>query len=148
MTRLEELRGRIESRDARIGVIGLGYVGLPLALEFVRAGFRVTGIDLNADKVRVLCEGRSYIEDVPAAEVAKAVTSGRFEPTTDSVALSIVDDGRGFDISALAVARGHLGIAGMQERVRARGGRFKIDARPGSGTTVEAAVPVDQQVGR
>jgi signal transduction histidine kinase len=62
----------------------------------------------------------------------------------DSVALSIVDDGCGFDISALAVARGHLGIAGMQERVRARGGRFKIDARPGTGTSVEAAVPVDE----
>jgi signal transduction histidine kinase len=65
--------------------------------------------------------------------------------TPDSVALSIVDDGCGFDISALAVARGHLGIAGMQERVRARGGRFKIDARPGSGTSVEAAVPVDER---
>ncbi len=47
MSRLEELRDRIDSRDARIGVMGLGYVGLPLAIEFAKAGFTVTGLDID-----------------------------------------------------------------------------------------------------
>ncbi len=90
-SRLEELRDKIESREARMGVIGLGYVGLPLALEFAKAGFRVTGIDVNADKVRGLDEGRSYIEDVPDAELEAAVKAGRFSATTDFVQLSALD---------------------------------------------------------
>ncbi|MBW2374345.1 MAG: nucleotide sugar dehydrogenase [Deltaproteobacteria bacterium] len=79
------------SREARIGVIGLGYVGLPLALEFAKAGFRVAGIDLNADKIRVLQEGRSYIEDVPSEELAAVMKEGRFSASTDSVQLSSID---------------------------------------------------------
>ncbi|MBW2234419.1 MAG: nucleotide sugar dehydrogenase [Deltaproteobacteria bacterium] len=90
-TRLEELREKIGSREARIGVIGLGYVGLPLALEFAKAGFRVAGIDLNADKIRVLQEGRSYIEDVPSEELAAVMKDGRFSASTDSVQLSSID---------------------------------------------------------
>ena len=58
MDRLRELGERIEAREARIGVIGLGYVGLPLALEFAKAGFRVMGFDLDAAKVETLHEGR------------------------------------------------------------------------------------------
>ena len=54
MSRLEELRDLIDSREARIGVIGLGYVGLPLALEFAKAGFTVTGLDIDDEKVRSL----------------------------------------------------------------------------------------------
>ena len=91
MTRLEELRERIDSREARIGVIGLGYVGLPLALEFARAGFRVTGFELNPEKVRVLGEGRSYIEDVRAEDVRQQVENGRFVATTESAELSAMD---------------------------------------------------------
>ena len=91
MTRLRELTDRIASREARIGVIGLGYVGLPLALEFARAGFRVDGFDLDPEKVRILTEGGSYIGDVPAGEVAAQVSSGRLAAHTDFAALSATD---------------------------------------------------------
>ena len=59
----------IKSRRARTGVVGLGYVGLPLAVEFARAGFSTTGIDLDPEKVRAINAGRSYIDDVPASDV-------------------------------------------------------------------------------
>jgi len=91
MTRLEELRERIDGREAHIGVVGLGYVGLPLALEFARAGFRVTGLELNPEKVKTLADGGSYIEDVPAEEVRRQVEAGRFAATTDATSLTGMD---------------------------------------------------------
>jgi UDP-N-acetyl-D-glucosamine dehydrogenase len=91
VTRLAELHDRIESRDARIGVIGLGYVGLPLALEFAKAGFRVDGFDLDAEKVRVLSGGGSYIDDVPAEEVKAQNGAGRLAAHTDFAALAAAD---------------------------------------------------------
>jgi UDP-N-acetyl-D-glucosamine dehydrogenase len=83
MTRLEELRERIDAREARIGVMGLGYVGLPLAVEFAKAGFRVTGYELVAEKAQAIEEGRSYIEDVPQEDVARERAAGRLRATTD-----------------------------------------------------------------
>jgi len=74
MSRLEDLHSRIESRDAHIGVVGLGYVGLPLALEFAKVGFTVTGFDLDAEKIKILAAGGTYIEDVPAAEVSRLLS--------------------------------------------------------------------------
>ncbi len=91
MTRLQELRARIESREARIGVMGLGYVGLPLALEFAKAGFRVAGFDLDAEKVRILSGGGSYIGDVPADEVKAPVAAGRLTAHTDFTGLAAAD---------------------------------------------------------
>lgn len=91
MKPLEELRRRIESREARIAVIGLGYVGLPLALEFARAGYRVDGFDLDASKVRTLLRGGSYIGDVPAAAVREQVAAGRLAASTDFSALAATD---------------------------------------------------------
>jgi UDP-N-acetyl-D-glucosamine dehydrogenase len=67
---------RIASRQARIGIIGMGYVGLPLTLLFSEQGFRVTGFDVDAAKVDQLNAGGSYIVRIPAAEIAKAKTSG------------------------------------------------------------------------
>jgi len=67
------LKRKIRNREATIGVVGMGYVGLPLAVEFAEAGFRVTGIDLDARKVAGLRAGRSHVEDVPSATVAKLV---------------------------------------------------------------------------
>ncbi len=77
------LRERIRDRGARIGIIGLGYVGLPLALEFARAGFRVTGIEVDPRKVEALGAGRSYIEDVPPEQVKEASARGLFSATGD-----------------------------------------------------------------
>jgi len=91
MDRLQELKQRIESRDVTIGVIGLGYVGLPLALEFAKAGFRVVGFDLDGRKIESLTAGESYIEDVPGAEVAKAVGEGRLRASLDFGLLSQCD---------------------------------------------------------
>jgi len=85
------LREKLQSKEARLGVIGLGYVGLPLSMEFVRAGFRVVGIDNDAEKVRKLGEGESYIQDVPSERVRAALDAGLFEATTDYAVLETLD---------------------------------------------------------
>ncbi len=87
----QPLVARLESRQAATGVIGLGYVGLPLAMEFVKAGFSVTGIDVDARKVDALNAGESYILDVPAEDVRQAVKSERFRATTDFSRLAELD---------------------------------------------------------
>ena len=85
------LEAKIHDRTAHVGVIGLGYVGLPLATEFARAGFHVTGIDVDAGKVTALTEGRSYVQDVPGDVVAPLVKEGRLRATTDFSVLSSCD---------------------------------------------------------
>ena len=72
-----------DDRSALCGVVGLGYVGLPLVVEFVRAGYRVIGFDVVQRVVDGLNAGRSHIQDVPSEDVARAVKEGRFEATTD-----------------------------------------------------------------
>lgn len=79
----ETLAQKITTRSARVGIIGLGYVGLPLATEFAKAGFEVTGVDLNAAKVDKLNDGRSYVQDVPTSEVEQLVREGKLRATTD-----------------------------------------------------------------
>jgi len=76
------LKARITDRSAVIGVVGLGYVGLPLAMEFVHAGFRVVGYDVSQRVVDLLMAGQSHIQDVPADAVHAAVASGKFLATT------------------------------------------------------------------
>ena len=83
MNRLQELAERIDARDARIGVIGLGYVGLPLAMEFAKAGYRVTGFDLDQTKVESVKKGVSYVEDVASEDLARIRDEQRLEATTD-----------------------------------------------------------------
>lgn len=77
------LQKNIIERKARLSIIGLGYVGLPLAVEFGKAGFLVYGIDIAKDHVEMLKRGRSYISDVPSKDVKKLVDTGGFQPTTD-----------------------------------------------------------------
>ncbi len=91
MSRLVELRDKIESREARIGVIGLGYVGLPLAVEFAKAGFCVVGFDVDGEKIRAIGAGESYIEDVPASDVQAQIGAGRLAATADFRELGSVD---------------------------------------------------------
>src|SRR5437763_1089018 len=82
---------RIRARKARVGVIGLGYVGLPLAVEFARAGFDVTGFDVDAAKTAQICAGKSYIPDVQEEDLAAAVRAGRLRATTDMSQLGAMD---------------------------------------------------------
>jgi len=81
----------IKSRKAKTGVIGLGYVGLPLAVEFGRAGYTAIGFDLDARKVNAINEGRSYIDDVPTEHVSELKAANRLRATTDFEALTEVD---------------------------------------------------------
>src|SRR5438105_2307236 len=80
---VENLREKLRTRRARTGVVGLGYVGLPLAVELGKAGFHATGIDLDARKVEAINAGRSYIPDVPTADVQALHAAGRLDATTD-----------------------------------------------------------------
>jgi UDP-N-acetyl-D-glucosamine dehydrogenase len=79
----EELARKIEAREAVVGVIGLGYVGLPLVREFCNAGFKVTGFDIDPKKVSALKAGKSYIEHLPADIFNPFIKSRRFAPTSD-----------------------------------------------------------------
>jgi UDP-N-acetyl-D-glucosamine dehydrogenase len=85
------LLDRIHSRAARAGVVGLGYVGLPLAVELARAGFHTTGIDVDGSKVQGINGGTSYIPDVPATDVAELTAAGRLDATTDFAAVERLD---------------------------------------------------------
>ena len=78
-----ELINSIQEMRARAGVIGLGYVGLPLATEFARAGFSATGFEVDADKAAKINSGESYIGDVPSAQVKQLVDNGKLHATTD-----------------------------------------------------------------
>lgn len=88
---MNALKTKIENRQATAAVIGLGYVGLPLAMEIAAAGFDVAGIDLDKNKIATLKQGKSYIADVSESIVADAVQSGRFKPTTDFSVLRNAD---------------------------------------------------------
>ncbi len=86
-----QLLEKLDSRTACIGVVGLGYVGLPLALEFARAGFRVIGYDVSERVVKSLTDGKSHIQDVSSDEIASVVSSGKFEATFDESRLQEMD---------------------------------------------------------
>ncbi len=79
----QKLEEKIRSKQARIGIVGLGYVGLPLAVEFALKGFQVTGIDLDTRKVDSLKAGKNYIQDLKDAEVAQIVAHGKFSAQAD-----------------------------------------------------------------
>jgi UDP-N-acetyl-D-glucosamine dehydrogenase len=91
MTTKDVLLDKIERRTARVGIIGLGYVGLPLAVEFARAGFRVVGFDVSDRLVKLINDGHSHIADVPASAVAALVKAGQFEATADATRLGELD---------------------------------------------------------
>jgi UDP-N-acetyl-D-glucosamine dehydrogenase len=78
-----ELEKKIRDRTARVGIIGLGYVGLPLAAEFAGVGFNVTGIDVQASKIDQLNAGASYIQDVAEEVIRPLVENGKLTATTD-----------------------------------------------------------------
>jgi UDP-N-acetyl-D-glucosamine dehydrogenase len=86
-----ELAARLEDRSATVAVVGLGYVGLPLALTFAEAGYGVVGIDVDEPRVAALAHGRSHVTDVTDEEVAAAIRARRFRPTADGDAMAEAD---------------------------------------------------------
>ena len=91
LTAAAQLLERIRATEARIGIIGLGYVGLPLAVEFAHAGFDVTGFDVDESKNTAINAGQSYIPDVPVDELASCVRAGRLRATSDMSKLGDMD---------------------------------------------------------
>ncbi len=85
------LKEKIQAKQARVAVIGLGYVGLPLAMEFTRAGFSVTGIDISPDKIEALRQGQSYVEDIASDAVQEQLRAKKFTPTSDFSSLRDAD---------------------------------------------------------
>lgn len=88
---LETLLAKLDDQSFRVGIIGLGYVGLPLAMAIISSGLKVTGFDINPDHVRLISKGESFIRHIPSDDVAGAVEMGRFEATTDFTRLSEAD---------------------------------------------------------
>ncbi len=86
-----ELERKIRDRSARLGVIGLGYVGLPLAVEMTRAGFRVTGIDIDGSKVESINAGVSYVLDVSSESLRGSISNGRIRATQSFAAVESLD---------------------------------------------------------
>jgi UDP-N-acetyl-D-glucosamine dehydrogenase len=91
MSVAQDLISKAERRQILFGIVGLGYVGLPLAVELARAGYRVLGFDVNAEVVDGLNEGRSHVKDVTEAQLQKAMECGRFSATTDMARLAETD---------------------------------------------------------
>ena len=85
-----DMKHRIETREARIGIVGMGYVGLPLALLFSEERFAITGFDIDARKVETLNEGESYIVRIPGSEIQSAQTKG-FLATADYARIADMD---------------------------------------------------------
>jgi UDP-N-acetyl-D-glucosamine dehydrogenase len=149
---LEHLRTRLDERTAMVGVAGLGYVGLPLAVEFARAGFRVTGIDPDAARVAAVNRGESYIGDVRAEQVAGAVRAGRLGARTGWEAAA--------DLDALVICvptpfnanrepdLSYVCAAGEQMAERLRPGQLVVlESTTYPGTTEEVLLPTLERRG-
>ena len=152
MSRLTELADRIESRDARIGVIGLGYVGLPLAVEFAQAGFDVTGFDIDSSKVDSIEKGVSYIEDVPSADIKETQSAGRLHATSDFSELTRLDIINICVPTPLTRTKdpdvSHMASAVEEIRRRLRSGQLIIlGSTTYPGTTQELFVPMLEESG-
>ncbi|HTD43072.1 MAG TPA: nucleotide sugar dehydrogenase [Bryobacteraceae bacterium] len=91
MSHFEDLQQKILSKQAKVGIVGLGYVGLPLAVEFANAGFCVTGIDIDTAKVDAINRGESYVQDVPTSVLAPLVNGSKIRATADFAAVASLD---------------------------------------------------------
>src|SRR5579885_845432 len=85
------LQEKIRTRSARVGIVGLGYVGLPLAVEFAKAGFKVTGIDVSGEKAKRVNARDSYVGDVPSSVLGPLVEAGQLRATTAFSAILDLD---------------------------------------------------------
>lgn len=91
MNRTDKLTEKIQAKQAKIGIIGLGYVGLPLVIEFVKSGFHVTGFDVDLQKIKSLQAGSSYISYIQPRQIKEIYKTKRFIPTTDFLKLNRMD---------------------------------------------------------
>ncbi|MGH2808409.1 MAG: nucleotide sugar dehydrogenase [Actinomycetota bacterium] len=152
MSRFDDLRRRIENRDAMIGVIGLGYVGLPVAVSFAEAGYKVHGIDLRQEKVDLLEQGRSHLRDVPDERIAPLRESGHlrasvsFDPIRDADAVIIsvpTPIAKGApDLSSVVFAGEELGKVMKPDSI------FILESTTYPGTTDELLQPLLEAGGR
>lgn len=91
MNHKQNLLTRIENKEAVIGIVGLGYVGLPLGLEFIESGYKVLGFDVDEKKIPALLSGKTYIKHIKDARIKKAVDTGLLDATTDFSRMAEVD---------------------------------------------------------
>ena len=149
---MPDLQQKIAERTAHVAVIGLGYVGLPLATAFARAGFRTTGVDVSEWKVKSVAVSRSYIPDVPDDDLAPHVRSGRLVATADYDVLrqadaificvpTPYDAQRAPDLSFIRAAS-----QGIQPRLRP-GQLVVLQSTTYPGTTEEIVQPILEQSG-
>ncbi|MBL7201964.1 MAG: nucleotide sugar dehydrogenase [Anaerolineae bacterium] len=146
------LQDKIDDGSARVCVIGLGYVGLPLAVGFARRGYKVVGLDIDERKVASLAEGQSYIQDVESEAVAALVASGSLHPTTDYETLREVDIificvPTPFDaMKAPDLAFIHSAAEGIAPRLR-KGQLVVLQSTTFPGTTEEVVQPILEATG-
>ena len=88
---IKEFKKRVHKKETRIAVVGLGYVGLPLAVEFAKCGFEVLGIDIDKDRINHIKRKESYISDVAAKELRQVLNSNRFSATNNFEAIKKAD---------------------------------------------------------
>jgi UDP-N-acetyl-D-glucosamine dehydrogenase len=146
------LQQKITSREAQVGVIGLGYVGLPLAVEFARTGFTITGIDCSRVKVKTINSGASDVEDVPDSVVRELVTAGALKATSRYAEIKKLDviiicvptplgKTKDPDVSFILSA-----VAGIQKHLRS-GQLIILESTTYPGTTEELILPMLQEGG-
>ncbi len=146
MNATSSLRDRIVAGTARVGVLGLGYVGLTEALELARAGFPVTGFDIDPDRVRAVQDGRSYLVDISDADLTSVVRAGSLAATTDFQLLAAQDallicvptplsKSKAPDLSFILSA-----VESIRPRLR-RGQLVVLESTTYPGTTTEVVLP-------
>jgi UDP-N-acetyl-D-glucosamine dehydrogenase len=152
MSIAQDLISKAERREILFGIVGLGYVGLPLAVELSRTGYRVLGFDVNPDVVEGLNQGRSHVKDVTDQQLQKAMECGRFTATTDMARLSEPDaisicvptplsKFKDPDVSYIVAA-----TEAVKKRLR-RGQAVVLESTTYPGTTREIMLPALQSTG-
>ncbi len=151
MERASAFEDRIATREAKVGIVGLGYAGLPLAVEFADAGFDVVGIDLNAERVAAVNDGRSYVVDVPVSRYEEL--DGRLRATADYGAVAELDTlticvptplskTRTPDISYIVAA-----VEAIAKNLR-QGQLVVLQSTTYPGTTEEIVIPILERAGK
>ena len=152
MSASEVLLEKIATRSARVGVLGLGYVGLPLAVEFARSGFTAIGFEVDESKVARINSGESYIPDVPTSDLAAVVNADKLQATTDFAMLGTVDviiicvptplrKTKEPDVSYILDAAGRI-----QDTLRS-GQLIILESTTYPGTTDEVLLPMMEETG-